>query len=374
MTQPDGDIKTRLAEIARTPTLLVACDYDGTLAPLVKDPQLAYPHRESIAALRALASYPDTHVAVVSGRSLRDLAALSRLPSEIHLVGSHGSEFDAGFLEELDQNQIALRKSIASEIEQISLTAPGFLIEKKPASVAFHYWTADADDAKKAVQLILDGPAKRPGITIKNGKMVIELAVLATHKGTAIDRLRHQVAADAVLFFGDDVTDEDAFATLSGPDLGVKIGPGETAANVRLASTQDTSKTLALLCELRRAWFEGEDAPPIEQHSLLSDQRTVALTTPDARITWMCHPRADSPSVFAELVGGPHAGYFAVRALADSPPISQRYLPGTLILETKWPDLMVTDYLDLADGRGTHRPGPSPRRQRRRSSRVRAAP
>ncbi len=351
MTHDDTDIRARLAEIARTPTLLVACDYDGTLAPLVDDPQLAYPHRESIAALRALASFPDTHVAVVSGRSLRDLAALSRLPSEIHLVGSHGSEFDAGFVHGLDEGQIALRSAIAADLSDIADSSTGFMLEKKPASVAFHYRTADPADAAKAVKRVLDGPAKRPGVTIKNGKDVVELAVLPTHKGTAIDRLRHQVAADAVLFFGDDITDEDAFVTLSGPDLGVKIGPGDTAADVRLASTEDTAKTLALLCELRRAWFEGEDAPPIEQHSLLSDQRTVALSTPDARITWMCHPRADSPSVFAELVGGPHAGFFSVSPPSGGQPISQRYIPGTLILETRWSDLMVTDYLDASANR-----------------------
>ncbi len=48
-------------------------------------------------ALRTLAGLADTHVSVISGRSLRDLATLSRLPNEIHLVGSHGSEFDIGF-------------------------------------------------------------------------------------------------------------------------------------------------------------------------------------------------------------------------------------------------------------------------------------
>ncbi len=352
-----SELTTRLQEIARTPTLLIACDYDGTLAPLVEIPDLAYPHRESVAALRALASFADTHVAVVSGRSLRDLAALSRLPSEIHLVGSHGSEFDAGFASDLDDDQIELRQEITHDLDELAGTGTGFTIEKKPASVAFHYRNADPDEAERLVQKILDGPARRPGVQIKRGKMVIELAVVSTNKGTALETLRRQVAADAVLFFGDDVTDEDAFATLRGPDLGVKIGEGVTKAHLRLDDTEDVARHLALLCELRRAWLQGEQAPDIEDHSMLSDQRTVALVTPDARITWLCHPRADSPAVFAELVGGPHAGYFAVRPANESPPISQRYLSSTLILETRWSGLMVTDYLDVSGGRATLPPG-----------------
>ncbi|MEZ5323110.1 MAG: trehalose-phosphatase [Microthrixaceae bacterium] len=85
----------------RVPIVLIACDYDGTLAPIVDDPTVAHPLRPAIAALRSLAALPDTHVSVISGRSLRDLAVLSRLPHEVHLVGSHGSEFEpdsAGFL------------------------------------------------------------------------------------------------------------------------------------------------------------------------------------------------------------------------------------------------------------------------------------
>ena len=58
----DNEMQARLRELARTPTLLVACDYDGTLAPLVDDPERAHPHRESIAALHLqtrLVAYQD---------------------------------------------------------------------------------------------------------------------------------------------------------------------------------------------------------------------------------------------------------------------------------------------------------------------------
>jgi len=66
---------------------------------------------------------------------------------------------------------------------------------------------------------------------------------------------------------------------------------------------------------------------------------------------------AYSPAVFAELVGGPKAGYFAVGPVDGHAPISQRYLTDTLIVETRWSELMVTDYLDVSEGRANEPPG-----------------
>lgn len=97
----DAELRAAVGRVARVPQLLVACDYDGTLAPIVDDPTRAEPLPEAVAAIRALATLPQTTVAVVSGRALRDLATLSRLPGEVHLVGSHGSEFDLGFIRRL---------------------------------------------------------------------------------------------------------------------------------------------------------------------------------------------------------------------------------------------------------------------------------
>src|SRR6187551_1765599 len=110
MTETAGPaLQDALGGIARVPQLLVTCDYDGTLAPIVEDPSMAAPLPEAVAAIRALASLPQTSVAVISGRALRDLAALSRLPAEVHLVGSHGSEFDVGFVQRLEPDLVELR-------------------------------------------------------------------------------------------------------------------------------------------------------------------------------------------------------------------------------------------------------------------------
>ncbi len=347
----DPALDARITELARTPVLLVASDYDGVIAPLVDDPGAAVPLRESIVALRSLAAMADTHVAVISGRSLRDLATLSRLPEEVQLIGSHGSEFDAGFASALSDEQVALRNRISKQLSQLAKREDGFSVEVKPASIAFHYRNAPDAAGVEAVAEIMAGPATLEGVGVKRGKDVLELTVVATDKGTALDTVRGNVAAEAVMFLGDDVTDEDAFVTLQGPDAGIKVGGGETAAGFRVPDTAAASHVLAAVCERRRAWLHGGSAPDIQEHSLLSDQRAVALLTPDARVAWMCLPAADSPSVFGELLGGHSAGVFAVAPAIGGGPIAQRYVDYTLILETRWADLTVTDYLDCSGDR-----------------------
>ncbi|GAA1794349.1 trehalose-phosphatase [Planosporangium flavigriseum] len=359
----EAGLRAASARIARVPSLLVACDYDGTLAPIVEDPTRAAPLPEAVAALRALASLPQTTVAVISGRALRDLAALSRLPSEVHLVGSHGSEFDVGFVDALAPDLQQLRGELVETLSGLVRRRPGVRLELKPASVAVHFRAAEPEVAHLVLESILTGPATWPGVTVTQGKQVVELSVITTNKGLAIDALRTQLSASAVVFLGDDVTDENAFAHLHGPDLGVKIGPGDTRAHFRVSGPVDAVRLLGLLLHYRRQWLFGERAVPIERHSMLSNGRTVALVTPDARVSWLCHPRPDSSALFADLLGGPSAGHFTVKPERGGLPLGQRYLPGTMTVETRWSGLTITDWLDthptngaglaLSDNQGT---------------------
>jgi trehalose-phosphatase len=355
-TVPGGtELRSAVTRLARTPQLLVACDYDGTIAPIVEDPTQAAPLPETVAALRALANLPQTKVAVISGRALRDLAALSRLPSEIHLVGSHGSEFDVGFVHKLAPELTELRDRLLRELSAITRGREGVRLEVKPASVAVHTRTAPRDVAAEVVESVKAGPASWVGLQVTQGKEVIELSVVATHKGTALDALRTQLGASAVLYVGDDVTDENAFAHLHGPDLGVKIGTGDSRATHRLADPMEAARLLGVLLETRRRWLYGERAVPIERHSMLANGRNLALVTPEARVTWLCHPKPDSSAIFADLLGGTPAGHFSVCPERNGRPLGQRYRPGTMTVETRWSSLTVTDWLadDDTPGRTT---------------------
>jgi trehalose-phosphatase len=341
-----AELRRAIVQLARTPRLLVACDYDGTLAPIVENPEEARPLPESVGALRSLAGLHETTTAVISGRALRDLATLSRLPSEVHLVGSHGSEFDVGFVHALDADAKALLRGLETELEQIVEGRAGVALEVKPASIAVHVRRADPETGTEVLEAVRSGPAAHEGVQVTEGKSVIELAVVQTDKGHALDVLRHRVSATAAVFVGDDVTDEKAFARLSGPDVGIKVGSGESLAQYFIDDTTDVATVLALLLEERRNWLHGDQAVPIERLSMLANERSVALVTPDAKINWFCHPEPDSAAVFADLLGGPAAGHFSIKPEHGSLPLGQRYLPGTMIVETRWSRLLVTDYLD----------------------------
>jgi trehalose 6-phosphate phosphatase len=342
----DASLRHALARLARSPRLLVACDYDGTLAPIMADPRMVRPLPEAVAALRALACLPDTCAAVISGRALRDLATMSRLPAEIQLIGSHGSEFDSGFVYALGGQARKLHTRLVSTLQRIADGAPGVILETKPASVAVHVRQASQRVTGRVLAKVLSGPAKWGGVHVSHGDAVVELSVVPTDKGQALDWIRHQHGASAAIFVGDDVSAEEVFVRLSGPDLGIKVGSGRTLAPHRIAGSADVAAVLAFLAEQRRAWLYGGQAPPIERLSMLGNGRSVALVTTDGRVCWLCVPWPGSAPVFADLLGGPLAGCFSVKPERDGLPLGQRYVPGTMTLETRWPGLLVTDYLD----------------------------
>ena len=342
----DTGLRRSLAEVARTPRLLVACDYDGTLAPITTDPRAVQPLPEAVTALRSLACLPETTVAVISGRALRELAAMSRLPSEVHLVGSHGTEFDIGFLHGLDEQARSLDRRLVSSLRRMVHGADGVVLEIKPASVAVHVRQAEREVAERVLAKIRSGPGKWDGVQATEGDAVLEVSVVPADKGEALEVLRHSSAATAAVFMGDDTSAEEVFVRLSGPDLGIKVGPGSTLAPYRIADSADVAAVLSVLWEERDAWLYGELAPPIERLSMLGNGRSVALVTPDAKVCWLCAPGPTSAAVFADLLGGPAAGHFSVRPERDALPLGQRYVPGTMTLETRWSRLVITDYLD----------------------------
>ena len=91
----------------------------------------------------------------------------------------------------------------------------------------------------------------------------------------------------------------------------------------------------------------GSPFPPIADYAFLSDMHTCALIAPDGSAEWMCVPRFDSPSVFASLLDR-RGGSFRVGPYGLLVPLSVRYVPGTLILETTW--LTPSGWLVVHDG------------------------
>lgn len=357
------DAHPMLAAAARSPVLLVGADFDGTLSSLADEPGRAAPLPGAVEALDALAALPHTHVAVVSGRGLADLRArLGRVPRHVQLVGSHGAEREGTRTPPIPAADRLLLERVGAELDRVAATIPGALVERKPVGLALHYRKCDEGGARRAVEAVERLAAAEPSLHLRHGSKVAELLGASADKGAAVRALIHESGATASVFFGDDLTDEDAFGALRPGDVGVKVGPGQTIAPLRVDSPTDAVAQLAALAAARAAYLGSRSLAPIERHSILSDQRTVAAVSPDARLVWLCLPRIDSAALFADLLdserGCEHgAGSFDVGPADGSPPRSQAYLGDSFLLRTTWDTFHVTDYFDVSGGRAWQRAG-----------------
>lgn len=229
MTQPLP--ASALAGIAGRRPLLVVTDFDGTLSPIVADPAQAALAPGADQMLLRLGEFPGVHVAVMSGRGYCDLADRIGRLSEIHLIGSHGAEYGGPADTALEDQ----RDELVGELKTLVAPYEGAFLEIKPVSASVH--TRRMTDREAAADLrarTLAGPGSVAGRTVKAGKEVVEIAVVEADKGVALRRLADEVGAAAIVYFGDDVTDEDAFAVLGPDDLGIKVGEGPTRAGYRL--------------------------------------------------------------------------------------------------------------------------------------------
>ncbi len=246
------DLDERLRRLAEVASVLVCCDYDGTLAPIVADPERAFPLPGTADTLVRIGRCPGVSVAVVSGRAVKDLKRLSQFDENVALVGSHGAEFEEGVFPGLGDQEIELLGELRSGARRITQGVPGAAVEEKPISVAVHVRRASRNDADRVMSQVADQLLTKERIFVTHGKEVVEISVLHADKGEAVATLKSRFDATAVLFVGDDVTDERAFAKLGAADLGIKVGSGESLAEFRVAAPTDTLALLTRFAELRR--------------------------------------------------------------------------------------------------------------------------
>ncbi|WP_378147382.1 trehalose-phosphatase [Cnuibacter sp. UC19_7] len=255
MSTASDDLDQAIERLATTEHLLVALDFDGTLSPIVERPEEARALPEADEALRALVAAPDTTVVLVSGRSMASLEHVTGSPEHVRLVGSHGVEVkdDDGVHVELDGDERARRDALHGVLESAVAGHAGVWVEEKPAGFAVHTRRAAADVADAARRAARAAAEDLDGLTEREGKGVIEFSVKSTSKGDSLRMLRERTGATAVLFAGDDVTDEDGFAALGEGDVGLKVGPGDTAASHRLDDPAGVAGLLARLAARRTA-------------------------------------------------------------------------------------------------------------------------
>ena len=246
-------------DLAAAERLLLALDFDGTLAPFVDSPQTARALPEAKAALDRLERLPDTWVAYVSGRPLAGLEEVTDADADALLIGSHGVEVRFGrdgVSLDLDEGERETLRRLGEVLRPLVEETPDAKLEVKPVGFGVHYRLLEPEAGRALVARASEAAASVSGeLTIRDGKDIIEFSIRGANKGDGIERLREYTGATAVLFAGDDVTDEDGFAVLRprDGDVGVKVGDGDTAAQYRVADERAIATLLTLLAEARAA-------------------------------------------------------------------------------------------------------------------------
>ncbi len=212
----------------RWPALFL--DYDGTLTPIVSQPEDALLSEDMRRVLRELAGL--CTVAIVSGRDRADVEPLVALDGLVY-AGSHGfdirgpdglrMEHEGGraCLPELEEAEAGLRSALGA--------IGGARVERKRFAIANHYRNVAESDAPRVEKVVREVAAQHPSLRISHGKKVFELRPdIDWDKGRAVIWLLEALELDdsrfVPFYVGDDVTDEDAFLTLADCGVGVLVG------------------------------------------------------------------------------------------------------------------------------------------------------
>jgi trehalose 6-phosphate phosphatase len=226
--------------------ILLAFDYDGVLAPLVKDPSGARMRPATRALLRRAARlYP---VAVVSGRAWRDCARFLG-PIDATVVGNHG--FELGHPVRVPAAVVRKVRRWRRRLERVLRGVEGVHFEDKRSTLAVHYGLA-AGDVTVAARAVYEAANQLEGTRLIPGKRVLNvLPHDFPSKGDAVRALVARLGCDAALVVGDDVTDEDAFAVGAPLVFGVHVGKGPSLAPWRLTTQAGVDALLRVLVAAR---------------------------------------------------------------------------------------------------------------------------
>jgi trehalose 6-phosphate phosphatase len=222
-------------KIKRREKTLLIFDYDGTLVPIQDKPDMAFMNPMLCSALENLSKLHYLKIAVVTGRSIKDLKKLSGLNTpDICVFGIHGGEIEVQgkIINSADNKKILdTINDISSKLKNRCNKMDGIIIENKKYSVALHYRLAnEPQPALDAFYDIIKEYEDGGLFKIQKGKKVIELLPLEFSKDKAVSGIIKANQGYLPIYFGDDVTDISGFHEVhksAGYAVGIKPMPFE---------------------------------------------------------------------------------------------------------------------------------------------------
>jgi len=248
----------------RAQTRLLLLDYDGTLVPIVPQPDQAQADPELLDLLRTLAGDPANEVVLISGRDRKTLDQwLGSLP--VSMVAEHGvwvRERGGPWTLIDDHLSPEWKRWVRPLMELYAERTPGAIIEEKDYSLAWHYRKADsaiAEVRSRELRNALLHLTVHLGVDVLEGDRVLEVRNAGIHKGHAARRWLARQSWDFILAVGDDRTDEDVFEVLPPQAYTLRVGLGPSKARFSVHSYRQVRQLLRdLVGTVRIAAPEGQ--------------------------------------------------------------------------------------------------------------------
>jgi trehalose-phosphatase len=235
-TNLDPAVWKKLREsIGACDRVAIFSDFDGTLAPIVSEPEEARLDEETRRILKRLVRSTRTRLAVISGRTLVDLARRVAV-NGVYLAGSHGIEVMGpmfSFVHPLAVQRVEIKREMARSLRSGFSGVPGVVIEEKPYSIACHYRGAPRPRAGSIFRRVREAlPAAFLEWRILRGHEVIEiLPVRGWTKGSCARLLLDHYAAmepawsrGIPIAIGDDASDQDLFRAIRPRGICIAVG------------------------------------------------------------------------------------------------------------------------------------------------------
>ena len=253
-------LTSALASFCRHSEILIALDFDGTLAPLVDDPEASRMIPPARHALEKLTALSGVTVAIVTGRAIDSVKRVADPLKEWFLVGSHGIEvLSPGDVTNYETPWL-VPVNLTEAFDEVVKAHPGTRLEHKPFGLALHTRGVEqpvAQAAESAAHQVCD--AWGGDLVVRTGHGIVECSIQEATKGDGIEEIRRRLRPSAVLFSGDDRTDEDGFTVLEANDVGIRVGGGETIAPYRLSDAGAVAEALWFIHDQRASMESGPE-------------------------------------------------------------------------------------------------------------------
>ncbi|AUX40391.1 trehalose-phosphatase [Sorangium cellulosum] len=211
------DVSQFIERVAAAPSLLLATDFDGTIAEIAVVSGGASAAPLALESLQALSHAPGTAVAVVTGRTIYDVTTRTASLDAVWRVGEHGAEIAApgGVLVYEAEAPVAALDVVERDAEEVARRVPALWIQRKRCSIALHWRLVPAEDRPAAFAELAawSERAQRKGFVVMKGRSIHEARDAAHDKGGALEFLLARLPQGTlVVYAGDDTTDEPAIA------------------------------------------------------------------------------------------------------------------------------------------------------------------